>query len=249
MKITGIVITKNEELNIKDCLESIKWLDEIIVVDSKSKDNTIEIAKNYTDKIYSISEENIPEKRKYALSQTSVSNNWILFLDADERITPELRNEIHSLDESEEINGYYINRRNYYLGRWIKHCGIYPDYTLRLFRKNKGRVTDRIIHEGIEIEGKSAKLKNDMLHYSYRDMEQMVNKINFFSSSQAQEYFIKNKKITKIGVFLHFISAFLRVFVSRKGYKDRLYGLYVSFSYSMVNFLSYLKLLKLQNKL
>ena len=191
----------------------------------------------------------IPEKRKYALSQTSVSNNWILFLDADERITPELRNEIHSLDESEEINGYYINRRNYYLGRWIKHCGIYPDYTLRLFRKNKGRVTDRIIHEGIEIEGKSAKLKNDMLHYSYRDMEQMVNKINFFSSSQAQEYFIKNKKITKIGVFLHFISAFLRVFVSRKGYKDRLYGLYVSFSSSMVNFLSYLKLLKLQNKL
>jgi len=249
MKITGIVITKNEELNIKDCLESIKWLDEIIIVDSNSEDKTIEIAKTYTDNIYSISIENIPEKRKYSLSQTKISNNWILFLDADERITPELRDEIQSLDQSEGTNGYYINRRNYYLGKWIKHCGIYPDYTLRLFRKDKGKVIDRIIHEGIEVEGESAKLENDMLHYSYKDIEQLVNKIDFFSTSQAQENFINNKKITKIGVFLHFISAFLRVFISRRGYKDKLYGLYVSFSYSMVNFLSYLKMLKLQNKL
>jgi glycosyltransferase involved in cell wall biosynthesis len=249
MNITGIVITKNEELNIKECLESIKWLDEIIIIDSYSEDNTLNIAKNYTDKIYSTEIENIPEKRKFSLTQSSISNKWVLFLDADERITSELENEIKSLNEDAGINGYYINRRNYYLGKWIKHCGIYPDYCLRLFRKDKGRVTDRIIHEGIEVDGKCEKLKNDMLHYSYRDMEQMVNKINFFSSAEAEENFSKNKTISKTGVFLHFISAFLRVFISRKGYRDKLHGFYVSFSYAMVNFLSHLKLLKLQNKL
>jgi glycosyltransferase involved in cell wall biosynthesis len=249
MKITGIVITKNEELNIKDCLESIKWLDEIIIVDTYSEDKTLVIAKDYTDKIYSISIENIPEKRKYSLSQTAISNNWILFLDADERITPQLRDEIKSLDETAGVEGYYINRRNFYFGKWIKHCGIYPDYSLRLFRKNRGKVTDRIIHEGVEVDGMCEKLKNDMLHYSYRNMEQLVNKINFFSTAEAEENFINNKKITKIGVFLHFISAFLRVFISRNGYKDRIQGFYVSFSYAMVNFLSHLKMLKLQNKL
>ena len=249
MKITGIVITKNEELNIKGCLESIKWLDEIIIVDTNSEDKTLDHAKNYTEKIYSTQIENIPEKRKFSLSQTEISNSWILFLDADERITPELKDEMESLEENTGIDGYYINRRNYYFGKWIKYCGIYPDYCLRLFRKDKGRVSDRIIHEGIEVDGKCEKLKNDMLHYSYRDLEQMVNKINFFSSAEAEENFLKNKKITKTGVFLHFLSAFLRVFISRKGYKDKLHGFYVSFSYAMVNFLSHLKLLKLQNKL
>jgi glycosyltransferase involved in cell wall biosynthesis len=249
MKITGIVVTKNEELNIKDCLESMKWLDEIIIVDTNSEDKTLAIAENYTDRIYSTEIENIPERRKYSLTHLSISNKWILFLDADERITPELRDEILSLSEDSGTCGYYINRRNYYFGKWIKHCGIYPDYCLRLFRKDKGHVTDRIIHEGIVVDGKCEKLKNDMLHYSYRDMEHMVNKINFFSTAEAEENFTKNKKISRSGVFTHFISAFLRVFISRRGYKDKIHGFYVSFSYAMVNFLSHLKLLKLQNKL
>lgn len=248
MKITGIVITENEELNIKDCLESIKWLDEIIIVDFKSEDKTLAISKNYTDKIYSIEIKNVTEKRKYSLTNIPISNNWILFIDADERITPELTDEMQFLDENSRIDGYYLNRRNYYFGKWIKHCGIYPDYSLRLFKKGKGKVTDRIIHEGIEVDGRCEKLKNDMLHYSYRDMEQMVNKINYFSTAEAEENLSKNKNISKAGIFTHFISAFLRVFISRKGYKDKIEGFYVSFSYAMVNLLSHLKLLKLQNK-
>jgi glycosyltransferase involved in cell wall biosynthesis len=249
MKITGIVITENEEKNIKDCLESIKWLDEITVIDSHSEDNTLRIAKNYNSKIYSTDIQNVTQKRKYALSEINIANDWILFIDADERITRELKEELISLDENTDVEGYYINRRNYYLGKWIKHSGIYPDYCLRLFRKSKGKVTDRIVHEGIEVNGKTAKLKNDMLHYSYRNLEQMMEKINFFSSSEAAEHFNNDKKITKTGVYLHAFSTFLRILISRGGYKDGLHGFYVSFCYSLVNFLSHLKLLKLQNKL
>lgn len=249
MKITGIVITKDEEKNIRECLESIKWLDEIIILDSGSTDNTLGIAKNFTNNIHTTEIRNIPEKRRFALNNSKISNNWVLFLDADERITPELRKEIESLSDNSDVSGYYFNRRNYYLGKWIKHCGIYPDYCLRLFRKDKGKITNRIIHEGIEVEGGSLKLKNDMLHYSYNDLEQMVSKINFFSSEEASEHLRNNKKITKIGVFTHALSAFLRVFISRKGFLDGLSGFYVSFTYSLVNFLSHLKLLKLQNKI
>ncbi len=249
MKITGIVLTKDEEQNIKDCLESIKWLDEIIIIDSGSKDKTTAIAEKFTNSIYQTPIQNIPEKRKFALNEANISNDWILFIDADERITEELKQEIQSLVETQGVNGYYINRRNYYLGKWIKHCGINPDYSLRLFRKAKGKITDRIIHEGVEVEGICIKLKNDMLHYSYRDLEQAVNKINFFSTEEAREHFQKNKKITKIGVFTHALSAFLRVYISRKGYKDKVNGFYVSFIYSMVNFLSHLKLLKMQKKI
>lgn len=249
MKITGIVITKDEERNIKDCLESIKWLDEIIIVDSGSKDNTLSIAKTFTNNIYITEIQNIPEKRKFALTYTKILNDWILFLDADERITPELHQEIDSLSDNSDVNGYFINRRNYYLGKWIKHCGIYPDYCLRLFRKDKGKITDRIIHEGVKVEGTCIKLNNDMLHHSYNNLEQMVKKINFFSSEEASEHLRNGKRITKIGVFTHALSAFLRVFISRKGFLDGLNGFYVSFTYSLVNFLSHLKLLKLQNKI
>jgi glycosyltransferase involved in cell wall biosynthesis len=249
MKITGIVLTNNEELNIRDCLESIKWVDELIVVDSESTDRTICIVKEFTNKIFSRHFSTITEKRKFALSQAGISNEWILFLDADERITDNLKNEIQSLQDNGITDGYYINRKNYYLGKWIRYCGIYPDHILRLFRKSKAGVTDRLIHEAIEVYGKTEKLKNDMLHFSFRDLDQMIDKINFFSTHEAQEHFQKNKKISKAGIFTHAASAFLRIFISRKGYKDGINGFYVAFSYSMVNFLSHLKLLKIQNKL
>ena len=122
MKITGIVITHNEEKNIRDCLESIKWLDEIIIVDTRSEDRTLETARQYTQKIFSIDISNVTEKRKFSLEKAG--NEWVLFVDSDERISAELRDEIIGLKtkRDEEITGYYINRKNYYLGKWIKHC-------------------------------------------------------------------------------------------------------------------------------
>jgi glycosyltransferase involved in cell wall biosynthesis len=247
MRVSGIVVTKNEENNIQDCLESLKWVDEIIIVDSNSGDKTAEIAKQYTSKIYTVDFESVAEKRKFSLDKSSCE--WVLFLDADERVSDELRNEIVSLKENTNIEGYYINRKNFYLGKWIKHCGLYPDFHLRLFKRDKAQITDRVVHESIEINGKSEKLKHDILHYSCNDLYQMMNKINYYSTLEAEEHFQKNKQITKAGAFAHSISAFLRMFISRKGYKDNLYGFYVSISDALTNFLTHLKLLKLQNRI
>ena len=247
MKISGIVVTKNEENNIRDCLESLKWINEIVLVDSNSEDKTIPIAKQYTDKLYTVNFESVSEKRKYAFDKATYE--WIFFLDADERVTPELRDEIVSLRENSEINGYYINRKNLYLGKWIKNCGLYPDYHLRLVKKKKGKISERLVHESIEAIGKKEKLKNDMLHYSWNDVHQMIKKINYYSTLEAEEHFQKNKYMRKTGVFTHSLSAFFRMFISRKGYKDSVQGFYVSVSDALTNFLTHLKLLKLQNKI
>ncbi len=247
MKISAIAITKNEENNISDCLETIKWADEIIIVDSNSDDNTINLAKKFTDKIYNINDESITEKRAYSIEKAA--NDWILFLDADERIPEELKNEILSIQNDEAIAGYHINRRNYWFGKWIKHSANYPDYQLRLFNKHKCTLAKRYVHEGIQTSGKTQKLTNDIIHYSYRDLSHMINKINHVSTLEAKEHFHNNKQISKFGVFTHALSAFLRIYISNKGYKDKTEGFFVSFCYSFTNFVSHLKLLKLQNKI
>ncbi len=249
MNITGIVITFNEEKNIKECLESINFLDDIVIIDSNSTDDTVKMAKGFTKNIFTTEIENVTEKRKLSLQKSPT--DWIMFIDADERITPELKNEIISLKKnssSTNINGYLVNRKNYYFGKWVTHCGNYPDYSIRLFDRNKSRITERLVHEGVTVDGEVAKLEGHLLHYSVKNLEEMIKKINYYSTLQAQEFFKMNKKISKFGVFTHAISAFLRVYITRKGYKDGISGFFVSFSDCMVNFLTHLKLLKLQNK-
>ncbi|MBE2225913.1 MAG: glycosyltransferase family 2 protein [Ignavibacteria bacterium] len=247
MKISAVVITKNEELNIRECLETLKWADEIVIIDSNSTDNTPIIASEFTDKIFSTDSDVFSEKR--AMSFEKCSNDWILFLDADERITPQLQEEILSLSPAEGVYGYRLNRRNYYFGQWLKYSGVYPDKHIRLFNKRHASITPRIIHEGVEVSGSVEELKNDFIHYSFRDMTHMMDKINLYSTLEAREKLINNKQISKAGVFTHALSAFLRVYISRKGYKDGTGGFFISFCYSIVSFLSHLKLLKLQGKI
>ena len=247
MKISTVVITKNEELNIKECLETLKWADEIVIIDSNSTDKTTEIAKPYTDKIYSTDSDVFSEKR--IMSFEKCSNDWILFLDADERLTPELQDELKNLNPAESTYGYRINRRNYTFGQWLKHSGVYPDWHIRLFNKQFAKITPRIIHEGVEVTGNVSKLSGEMIHYYLCDLTHMLNKINLYSTLEAKEKFENKKQISKIGVFTHALSAFLRVYISRKGFKDGAGGFFISFCYSMVSFLSLLKLLKLQKKI
>ena len=247
MKISAVVITKNEELNIRECLDTLVWADEIVIIDSNSIDNTRAIASEFTNKIYTTDSDVFSEKR--SMSFAKCSNDWILFVDADERITLRLKEEILSLTPAEGVYGYRLNRRNYYFGQWLKHSGVYPDKHIRLFNKLHASITPRIIHEGVEVNGRVEELKNDFIHYSFRDMTHMMDKINLYSTLEAKEKQKNNKQISKAGVFTHALSAFLRVFISRKGYKDRSGGFFISFCYSMVSFLSHLKLLKLQGKI
>ncbi len=247
MKISAIVITFNEEENIKDCLESVNWADEIIVVDSHSSDKTIEIARSNTDKVFSVEMQNVTEKRKFSVDKAA--NDWILFVDADERISKELSEEILALTPPEDTAGYFLNRKNFYLGKWIKHCGIYPDYHIRLFNRKKAAVNDRIIHEGIEVKGKTLQLRGALLHYPVRDINGMIDKVNYYSTMESQEHFNNGRKISKAGAFTHAAATFLVMYFSRKGFMDKLVGFYVSVSYSVTTFMTYLKLLKLQNKI
>lgn len=247
MKISAVVITKNEELNIKECLETLKWADEIVIIDSNSTDNTKEIAAAYTDKIFTSDTDVFSEKRIISLDKCS--NDWVFFLDADERLTKELQEELINMQPSEGTYGYRINRRNYYFGQWLKHSGVYPDRHLRLFNKLHAKITPRIIHEGVEVTGKVEDVSGEMIHYSFRDMTHMIDKINLYSTLEAREKFENKKQISKLGVFTHAISAFLRVYISRKGFRDGTGGFFISFCYSMVSFLSLLKLLKLQKKI
>ncbi|MCI0450626.1 MAG: glycosyltransferase family 2 protein [Chlorobi bacterium] len=247
MKISAIIITLNEELNIENAINSVSWCDEIIIVDSDSWDKTVEIARKYTGKIYNIQNRTISEKRNYSIEKAK--NEWVLFLDADERISEGLKNEILRLSPDYQTAGYWVKRKNYWFGKWIKHSANYPDYQLKLFNKKKCRVTKRLIHEGVETEGKTLRLENDLLHYSYRDLTHMINKINFFSTLEADEHLKTNKQISKFGVFTHAVSAFLRIYLSNKGFKDGKEGFFVSFCYALTNFLSHLKLLKVQGKI
>lgn len=246
MKISAAIITFNEENNITDCIKSVLWCDEIIILDSNSTDKTCELAKIFTDKIFLTDMNNYSEKRKLAISYTK--NDWVLFIDADERVTEELKEEICKLEENTDVFAYEINRKNYCLGKLIQYCGINPDYHIRLFNKNYAEIINRKIHEGIAVRAKTDRLKNHIIHYTYRNLYQMIEKVNIYSTLEAEENYEKNKPINKIEAVLKPISTFIRIFLIRKGYKDGLEGFYLSFCYSMVNFLSQLKLLKLKGK-
>lgn len=244
-KLSVLIITFNEEGNIRDCLESVKWADEIIVVDAESTDSTVEIAKNYTDKIFIRKWEGYSSQRKFSLEKATY--DWILSIDADERVTDELKDEIKNilLNES-DVNGYYIPRRNYFLDKVIKSCFWYPDYQLRLFRKKFAYIKERKVHEAFEVFGKTDYLNSDLIHLTHRNLQTAFEKINRYSSYQAEEK-INDKKVKLNDLILHPLSAFLNHFISRKGYKDGIYGLMVSLIHMMTNMMTYMKIWELQN--
>ena len=247
MKISVVIITLNEESNIRECLDSAAWADDIVIVDSNSKDKTVKIAGEYTSNIHITGTVVYSEKR--AASFDFAKNDWVLFLDADERVTPGLKKEILELKESAKIQGYRINRKNFTFGRQLKNRTVNPDYQLRLFNKHNAKITGRIVHEAVQIEGNTSDLNEHILHYTFSSLHRMLEKINLYSTLEADENFKKNKQVSKTVVFLKGISAFIRIYFSNRAYKDGLEGFFISFSYACVNFLSHLKLLKLQGKL
>ncbi len=242
-KISVIIITKNEEENIEDCLKSIIWADEIIVVDSESKDRTIEIAKNFTSKIFLKKWEGFAKQKRYALSLST--NELVLNLDADERVSEKLKYEIQKLEFNSD--GYFIPRENYFLNKKITTCGWEKDFQLRLFKKSKAKVTEKLIHEGFVVDGKTDYLKNPVIHYTFTSIEKNFSKINNYSTLQALEVYKNKKKVTSGTILSHSLSAFLRYYFSLKGYKDGIYGLMISLFNSITTLLTYMKIWEYQN--
>ena len=242
-KISVIIITKNEEENIRDCLNSIKWADEILIVDSGSKDKTIEIAKGFTEKIFEKKWEGFAVQKRYALSLTS--NELVLNLDADERVSEKLKEEIQGLNFS--YAGYFIPRENYFLNKKITTCGWEKDNQLRLFKKSSAKVTEKLIHEGFVVDGKVDYLKNPIVHFTFTSIEKSFSKINSYSTLQALEVYRNKKKVTSGTIVSHGLSAFLRYYFSLKGYKDGIFGLMISLFNSITTLLTYMKIWEYQN--
>ena len=201
--------------------------------------------KSFTSKIFVHKWEGFVKQKEFAVSQAS--NEWILNIDADERISPPLKEEIINLIDK-DIDGYYLRRENYLLKKHIKSCGWDNDYQLRLVRKSKTRLTNRLVHEGFIVEGKTKRLKNRLIHYTFISIEKTIGKINHYSSLQAQELFNKKKNVGGFTIISHGLAAFFRFYISLRGYKDGVHGLVVSLFNSLTTLMVYMKVWELQSE-
>lgn len=230
VKISIVISAFNEEKKIGDCLESVKWADEIILVNSGSTDETTEIAKQYSLKIF-----NRPNNLMLNVNKnfgfTKATGDWILSLDADERVTPELKEEIKSVisHQLSAISGYYIPRKNIIFGKWIRHTGWYPDHQLRLFKKGQGRFPERHVHEMVEITGEAGYLKEHIIHYNYETISQFLEKLIYiYAPNEAKELIRKGYNLNWRDAIRMPSKEFLTRFFAQEGYKDGFHGLVLS---------------------
>ena len=239
--LSVIIITQDEQDNIHDCLESVKWAQEIVVVDSGSADETENICREYTDRFYTKDWPGFGVQKQRALELTNC--DWVLSLDADERVTPELQMEIiAAIEVDSEVYGYMIPRLSHYLGKGIRHAGWYPDYTLRLVKKDKSHFSNDIVHEKLIVDGKVGRLNNHFMHFPYKDIAHHLQKINQYSSLSAQKMLESGKTVSWSMVFVKAFFGFFRAYILRKGFIDGWRGLVVSISTALSVYLKYIKL-------
>jgi glycosyltransferase involved in cell wall biosynthesis len=236
----------NEAGNIGACLETVRWADEIIVVDSGSRDGTQEIARRYTQKFFTISWPGYGAARNYALAQAT--GEWILWLDADERVPPELGEEIRSLlaDGDESVSGYAVARRAYFLGRWIRHCGWYPSRVVRLFRKSRGHFTETRVHERLELEGAVKETRNDLLHFTDPSLYHYLAKFNNYTSLAAEDLHAAGRRFRLTDLMVRPLFHFLKMYVLRQGFLDGMQGFLLSIFSSAYTFTKYAKLWEIE---
>lgn len=245
MKLTVTVITKNEAAHIAAALDSVAWADETIVVDSGSTDGTVEIARSMATRVEVRGWPGYSAQKEYAAGLAS--NDWILSLDADERVTPELAAEIRALmDNAPAASGYRIPRVTWYLGRWIRSTDWYPDYQLRLYDRRAGSWNGRQVHESIELRGTPGMLRHPLQHYAYRNMSHHLATIDRYTTIAAEQWLAAGRRTSLLSACLHADLAFLRNYVLRKGFTDGGAGLLVSILNSYYVFLKFAKLWELQ---
>lgn len=246
--ISACIITYNEEKNIEACLESISWVNEIIVVDAMSVDSTVERCRRHTDRVYQKEWQGHVKQKNYALQ--FAQNEWVLCLDADERVSPELRQEIEAClsRESHTADGYFFPRHSYYLGKWINHGGWYPDYKLRLFKKSKGHWGGKDPHDRLELDGVSEYLKSDLLHYVYRNLSHQLQTVDSFSAITASIMQAEGERFSPIRLIIHPVFKFFGTYFIKRGFMDGLPGFIISVASSFYVFLRYAKLWELQQR-
>jgi glycosyltransferase involved in cell wall biosynthesis len=242
--ITATIITLNESANLAAALESVRWADEIIVVDAESADDTVAIARRYTDRVIVRPWPGYIEQKNFAASQAS--HDWIFSLDADERVTPELAAEIKALVAAGlPCPGYRMPRVSHYLGRWLRSTDWYPDYQMRLYDRRRAKWAGRYVHESIEALGEPGRLRAELQHYPYRDVSHHLRTIDRYSSLAAQQMFEDGRRTGPLRIVLHADAAFLRNYLLRGGIREGAAGLIVSVLNSYYVAMKFVKLWEL----
>jgi glycosyltransferase involved in cell wall biosynthesis len=235
------IITKNEEANIERCLESVKWADEIIIVDSGSTDKTLDICQNYNCRI--IETEWLGFGCTKQIGVNSATNDWVLSIDADEEVTNELKNKILQLIQSTTFHAFSIKRVSYYLKKRIEYSGWQTDYPIRLFNKNHGNFNGASVHETVVMDSNSiSNIDEIMLHYPFPTINIHINKINHYSQLGAENLFNKNKKTTLIYAVFSGIVKFIKMYLIKKGFLDGKEGLILAVLSGFSSTLKYFKL-------
>jgi (heptosyl)LPS beta-1,4-glucosyltransferase len=241
MTLTAIILTYNEAANIADCIASVKWADTVIVFDSFSTDDTVNIAAQAGATVIQHKFVDYSQQRNAALD--AVQDEWVLFVDADERVTPELRSEVEIVIQSKQYNGYWIPRHNYIFGKLTRYTGWYPDYQLRLLRRKCARYdTSREVHELVILEGEAGHLKTPLVHYNYKDLKHFLGKQERYTDYAALDLYKQGIRVKPQNYILQPLRHFWWRYITLQGYKDGLHGLQLSLLMAWYEFQKYVRL-------
>ncbi len=243
MKISVTIIALNEEAKIGDCLKSLDWADEIIVSDSGSTDKTVEICESYGATVYSDTWEGFGKQKNLCASRAK--NDWVFNIDADERVTPALREEILSAASNDQNNGYCVPRKNHFAGVWVKHCGWYPDYCLRLYKKECGSFSERLVHEAVQLKGPEGYLKNPLIHLTYDSVAEYKTRAVRYSDLGAQELYANGRRARSTDTVLRPLFTFFKMYILKLGFLDGSLGLKLAALYAGYTKEKYVKLRRL----
>ncbi len=247
MKISATIITHNEEKNIGDCLASLYFADEIIVVDSGSSDRTEEICRaNPKVRFYHQDWQGYGKQKNIAAGHAK--NDWILNLDADERVSPLLRRSIDAAD-STAFSAARMPRENYFGKRWIRHCGWYPDFTVRLYDRRICAFSERLVHEALEHDGRLATLEGNLLHFTYVDISDYLCRMDRYSTLSARELFSTGRTTGVGSLLVRPFLTFVKMYIIRKGFLEGWHGMVLSLLYAQYTFSKYAKLAELSRSL
>ena len=244
-RLSVITLTLNEERNIDACLDSVSWADEMIVVDSGSTDRTLAIARERTPHVMTIPWRGYGAARNAGLEKAT--GDWILWLDADERVTPALAEEIRGIIARDvpDVAGYAVARRAYFCGKWIRHCGWYPSRVVRLFRRGKGRFSETNVHEQLVLEGTAARASHDLLHFTDPDLQHYFTKFNIYTSLAARDMRDAGRRFRLADLAARPVFQFFKMYVLRLGVLDGVHGFVLCVVSAAYVFVKYAKLWEL----
>lgn len=248
MTVSAVIITRNEEAMLADCLQSVAFADEIVVVDSLSSDRTVEIARAHGARVLETTDwPGFGPQKNRAIELAT--GDWILSIDADERVTPELASEIRAAVQSADaVAGYQLSRLSRYCGRYMRHSGWFPDHIIRLFRRGRARFSDDLVHERVIVDGAVGRLNGLLLHESFGSLEQVLDKVNRYSSLSARQMAAAGKRGSLVGAVLHGLGAFVRTYLLKAGFLDGREGFMLAVSNAEGAYYKYLKLWLIQRR-